>query len=294
MRTFLLCSAVALVAALGCNKKQERPAGGAAGSAGSAGVAAGSGSAPAPAAPAGTVEIFVNDTSVAKVAPDQIATWPRVDTLVPEESRRLGTWVKVKLPGARPEEVARPSQNHPDMVPALFPGEDGKPSFGMFDAVEHAKKGKPGLRADGVGQIRIEVSTEGRMGDHQGGASEGADPTKLVVAIEGPQGAGKLTGEQLLAIPREASPDPESKDRGWRLAQLLDAAGIKKYEQLVLLDASGTSVIVERKDLEGKKAVPFIKLNKQGQLRLRVLEQAGTGWKTGGELRALATIRVAK
>jgi hypothetical protein len=78
--------------------------------------------------------------------------------------------------------------------------------------------------------------------------------------------------------------------RGWRVQQLLDAAGVKKWERLVLLDASGSSVIVERKD----KTVPFLKLNKQGALRLRVLKPVGTGWQGAGELRALAGIKVTK
>jgi hypothetical protein len=179
------------------------------------------------------------------------------------------------------------------MVPALFPGDGGKPAFGMFDAVEHAKKGKPGLRSDDVREIRIQLATEGRMGDHQGGTGEGADPAKIVVEIETPAGKSKLTGEQILALPREPMPGaPETK--GWRLAQLVEAAGIKKFERLVLLDAGGgTSVIVERKDLTAKN-VPFIKLNKQGSLRLRVMQQVGTGWQAAGELRALATIKVAK
>jgi hypothetical protein len=289
--------AVALVASLGC-KKEEKPTGAAGGSAGSqggsAGLATGSGSAPAPAAtaPAGTVEIFVNDTSVAKVEPSQIEKWPRVDALVPEESRRLGTWQKVKLTGAKTEELGRPSQAYPDMIPALFPGEGGKPSFGMFDPVEHAKKGQPKLRADDVREIRIQLATEGRSGEHQGGGGEGADPAKIVVEIETPAGKSQLTGAQILALPREPQPGAE-ETRGWRLAQLLEAAGIRKFERLVLSDAGGTSLIVEKADLDAK-SVPFIKLNKQGALRLRVMKQVGTGWQTGGELRSLVGIKVAK
>jgi hypothetical protein len=62
----------------------------------------------------------------------------------------------------------------------------------------------------------------------------------------------------------------------------------------VLTDASGgSSVVLERKDLDAK-TVPFIKLNKQGALRLRVLKKAGAGWQPAGELRALAGIKVAK
>ncbi len=290
MRVFVICSLVALVAAPGCENKKPS-AGGSAAPAGSAATApAGSaGSAQTPAAPAGTVEIFIDNASVAKVAPAQIASWPRLDTLVPEASRRLGTWAKVKLIGAKTEEVPRPSQTYPDMVPALFPGEGGKPSFGVFDAVELAKKGKPGLRSDDIREIRIEISTERRPGDHQGGIGEGGDPMKIVIEIEQRSGKSQLTGEQILALPREQMPGTEDT-RGWRVQQLLDAAGIKKFERLVLLDASGSSVIVERKD----KSVPFLKLNKQGHLRVRVLRQVGTGWQTAGELRQLAAIKVAK
>lgn len=246
---------------------------------------------PAP-APTGDVAIFVNDAPVGKVTRDQIAQWPRLDTLVPEESRRLGTWAAVSITGAKTSSLERPSQNYPDMIPALFPGTDGAPAFGMFDPVEHAKKGQPGLRADAIREVRIATSSEGRSGDHQGGG-DGGDPAKLVVAIKLPNGTAQLTGAQILALPREPMPGhPDTK--GWRLAQLLDAAGIKTFEKLVLLDASGGSnIILERKDLDAK-TVPFIKLNKQGQLRLRVLKQAGTGWQAAGELRALATIQVAQ
>ena len=173
MRTLVLSFVVVLAAAGAC-KKDDRSAGagGSGGSAapgsasGSPGMSAGSGSGSAAtvtATAAGVVEVFVNDASVAKVTPDQIAKWPRLDTLLPEESRRLGTWATVRIAGAKTEEVKRPSSNYPDMVPALFPGPGGKPAFGMFDPVEHAQKGKPGLQADEVREIRIKISAEGRM-----------------------------------------------------------------------------------------------------------------------------------
>jgi hypothetical protein len=294
MRTLVLSFAVALVAAGACKKDDRSTGTSGSGSSGSAGVSVGSGagSATATATAPGVVEIFVNDASVAKASPEQIAKWPRLDTLVPEESRRLGTWAAVHVAGAKADDIKRPSANYPDMVPALFPGPDGKPAFGMFDPVEHAKKGKPALRTDGVREIRIKVSTEGRMGEHQGGTGEGADPSKIVIAIKTPAGESKLTGDQLLALPREPQPGNEDT-KGWRLAQLLEAAGIKKFEQIMLLDTSGASVILERKELDAK-TVPFIKLNKQGALRLRVLKQGGTGWQAAGELRSLTAIHVMK
>jgi hypothetical protein len=178
------------------------------------------------------------------------------------------------------------------MVPALFPGPEGKPAFGMFDPVEHAKKGKPALESDAVREIRIKISAEGRGGDHQGGTGDGADPSKLVIDIKTAAGESKLTGAQLLALPREPMPG-NADTKGWRVTQLLEAAGIKKFEQIILTDANGgTSVIVDRKDLADGKTVPFIKLNKQGTLRLRVMKQSGTAWQPAGDLRSLSKITV--
>jgi hypothetical protein len=37
---------------------------------------------------------------------------------------------------------------------------------------------------------------------------------------------------------------------------------------------------------------PFIKLNKQGQLRFRMFVKKGAGWESGADLRSLATITV--
>lgn len=280
MRTLLLV-AVALV---GCKKTEDTPAEPAAKPA------------PAPTAVAkpGGVEIFVNDASVAKIAPDQLAKWPRLDTLVPADDRRLGTWQLVTVVADKSTDVAKPSANYPEMVPAVFPGEGGTPAFGMFDPVELAKKGKPGLREDRVREIRIKVSTEGRGGDHQGGGnSEGADPSKLVIAIKSPDGETKLTGDQLLALPRQPQPGNEDT-KGWHLKQLLDAAGVKKVDKVTALDANGMSLVLDGKELADKNLVPFIKLNRQGSLRLRVMKKVGDGWQAGGDLRSLATIIVGK
>ncbi|MBA2538723.1 MAG: hypothetical protein H0V17_03735, partial [Deltaproteobacteria bacterium] len=101
------------------------------------GSAVGTGSAPVALAP-GTVELFVDEASVAKITKEQIAKWPRLDSLVPDHARRLGTWQTIYLRGKaeKPAELNRPSATYPDMVGALFPGEGGEPAFGMFDPVE--------------------------------------------------------------------------------------------------------------------------------------------------------------
>lgn len=258
--------------------------------------AAGSGSAAArsaAAAPAAAgVELFVNDISVGIVQPQQLAAWPRLDSLVPGDARKLGTWELVTLQGARPKptELSRPSGAYPDMVPAIFPGpgDGGGVAFGMFDPVELARKGKPALREDHVTAIRIKLAQGGNRGQNDDGGGGGGDPTKLVVTVKTPAGTTTLTGDKILALPREPMPG-NADQQGWRLATLLDAAGVKAYQRLVLRDAGGMNLTLERKDLDDK-TVPFIKLNKSGLLRMRVLKQVGDGWNPTGDLRGLVAI----
>jgi len=252
-----------------------------------------SGSGSAVAAPAG-VELFVNDTSIGVVRPAQIANWPRVDSLVPGDSRKLGTWERVSLQGAKPKpaELAYPSSSYPDMVPALFPGDGGAPAFGMFDAVELAKRGKPAMREDHITAIRIKVMQGGNRGqnDDGGGGGGGHDPTKLVVTVKTPTGTTTLTGAKLLGLPRTPAPDnPDHK--GWLLQTLLAAAGVKTYGHLVLTSADGISLPLDKKDISAT-SVPFIKLNKSGILRLRVMKKAGEGWNPVGDVRGLTGIEV--
>ncbi|MBA3392259.1 MAG: hypothetical protein H0T89_06425 [Deltaproteobacteria bacterium] len=274
---------------LGCGTKKQRDE-----------VAVGSASgAPAMTADASTavttdtVEIFVDAVSVGKVTRAQLDGWPRVDTLVPVEARRLGTWMNVKLIGRAPTatDLAKPSASHPDKVPVLFPGEGGAPSFGMFDPVELAKKGQPAVREDGVREVRISLSTSERGGDHQGGAGEGADPMKIIVKIKTPSGDKELTGEKILSLPREPQPGNE-ETKGWRVTQFLDAVGVTKYQSLVLIDAGGTTLPLDKKELDPATANPFIKLNKQGHLRFRMFTKQRDGWQPGADLRQLVTIQV--
>jgi hypothetical protein len=279
---------VALVVAIGCSKDDPAKAPGPG--------SAGSGSAVAPVQPArppGSLEIFVDDASVAKITPAQIAKWPRLDTLVPEDSRRLGTWQVVYLKGAeaKPVELDKPSATYPEMIPAVFPGEGGLPAFGMFDPVELAKHGKPGLRQDAVSEIRIKVAKGGRGGDHQGGTGGDSDPLKLVLTFKTAAGDKTLTGEKIMAIPRESMPGNE-ETKGWPLTKLLAAAGVTKYSKLVLIDAAGTSLSIDKKDFDDKTTIPFIKLNRQGSLRFRMMKKQGDGWQATGDLRALSTIKV--
>jgi hypothetical protein len=255
---------------------------------------------PAPPPPAGSaatptaagVELFVNDVSIGTVQPAQIAAWPRVDTLVPGDARKLGTWEAVTLQGGKPTptEIQRPSGAYPDMVPAVFPGDGGAAAFGMFDPVELARKGKPALREDHVTAIRIKVAQGGSRGQNDDGGGGAGDPTKLVLTIKSPGGTATLSGEKLLGLPRESMPG-NADQKGWRLSTLLAAGGVMTYDHLVLTDVSGTNLTLDRKDLDDS-TVPFVKLNKQGSLRFRVMKKTGDGWNPAGDLRALVSIEV--
>ena len=308
MRTSLSWLALARPVALGlglglgltaaCSRDKPAPAAGS----GSSSAAAPTAAAPGAAAPAAGsaaaaptasgIGVFINDSQVAQIPPEQLVTWPRLDMLVPTEVRKIGTWDVVSLVGAgdKPAEVARPSSAYPDMVPAVFPGDGGAPAFGMFDPVELARKGKPAVRHDHLTAIRIKIAQSGNRGQNDDNSGAAADPTKLVITIKTPTGATELTGPKLLALPREPTPgNPDQK--GWPLQALLDAAGVKTYQRLVLSDGAGTNLTIERKDIT-PTSVPFIKLNKQGSLRLRVLKKTGDGWNPGGDLRGLAAIEV--
>jgi len=284
----LLLVVLLTTVACGGKKKQEAPAASGSGSA----VAVVAADAADAAMPANTVEIFVNDSSVAKITPAQIAAWPRLDKLVPPDAQRLGMWMKIAFVTAgAPTSLDRPSTNHPDKVPVLFPGEGGAPAFGMFDPVELAKRGQPAFRADAVREVRLSLSSQERGGEHQGSTGETTDPTKLVVKITGPAGEQQLTGAQILALPREPQPGNEDT-KGWRVTQFLAAAGVKSYKSVVLIDAGGASLPFERAELEAKTSNPFVKLNKQGSLRFRMFKRQGDGWQPSADLRSLVAIQV--
>lgn len=270
-----MCLIVAFVVACGGKKKEE--AGG--------GTASGGGTGSAPVAVDDkSVEVVVDGTSVAKLAAKDLADYPRLDSLLPEADRRLGTWDKLVFTAASPATLDRPSQQHPDKVPVLYT-RDGKAAFGMFDPVELAKRGEPAYKVEAVRKIDITLSKVERGGQHQGSTGEGADPTKLVVKI----GDKQITGPEILALPREPQPGNEDT-KGWRVQQFLEKAGVTKFTQITLVDASGATVPLTKKELDG--GVAFIKLNKQGALRFRMYTKKGEGWETGADLRALTRIDV--
>jgi hypothetical protein len=278
-RTALLFAAV--VMAVGC-KSSDKPA---------STTDVKSGSAAAVPAPTPGIQVFVNEELITTVTLDQLKAWPRVDTVVPVEARRLGTWQSIELVGAKPLVIKQPSSTHPELVPAIFLGDKG-PAFGMFDPVELAKKGSPSVREDGVTEVRVRT-VEGRgRGENEHGGGGGGDPTKLELKIKTKAGDKVLTGEKLIALPREAPPGEVDTHAGWRLLTVLEQQGVKAPKRLLLTDATGTNLTLETQDLDPKVAVPFLKLNRQGTIRFRVFRKQGETWQMGSDLRGLTTIEV--
>jgi hypothetical protein len=277
--------ALALVS-LGCGSKEKG------GDTGGSGSGTGTVGQPQPPQAAAGTLVFVDDKQVATVTVEQVATWPRLDTLVPEPARRLGKWQAIHLKTGKPKptELDKPFEQHRDFVPALFPGESGTVSFGMFDPVELGKKGTPAVREDGVVEVRIKLADDGRgMNDH--GTQAVVEPQNIKLDIKTKAGTQTLSGEKLLAITREGMPGGGGDAKGWKLATILEAGGVKTWKKIVLLDEGGVNLIIEAKDLDDK-TIPFVKLNRQGSLRFRIFKQQGDGWTPSGDLRALKSIEV--
>jgi hypothetical protein len=247
---------------------------------------------PRPTAAPFTLVILVGDQPVAAVTLAQLATWPRLDTLVPIEDRRLGRWDDLVFSATKPTTIHAPSSTYPDLVPAVFPDDAGTAAFGMFDPVELAKHGKPATRVDGVRQIKIAIAQDSGRGQHEQGAGGGADPSELKLSIKTPKGEHVIDGKTLLAIPRETAPGGEGQ--GWTLRTILKAADVTQFEQLVLNDAAGLALNLDASAFDPASSIPFVKLNRQGALRFRVYKKQGDGWTSSGDLRGLVAIEIVK
>lgn len=244
--------------------------------------------------PAPRLAVFVDDKPVATLQASELAAYPRLDTVVPVAARRLGTWAVIGLVGRSTAELRAPSSTHPDLIPAVFIGLDGEPAFGMFDPVELAKRGKPSVRHDHVREVRITRATDTGRGENEHGEGGGGDPTLIRLSVKTPAGTTVIEGAKLLDIPREDVPGTDEA-KGWTLQTILGAAGVTAFEKLVLVDARGTALNIDKTAFDPKASIPYVKLNRQGQLRLRIFQKKGTNWNpTGGDLRELVAIEVLK
>src|SRR5690242_2347087 len=206
-----------VLALAGCHKNSTDGQTGSAAVAQTGSGSAGSAGSATPAAAPG-VAIFVDDAAAGSITPAQIASWQPMANFLPASAHRLGMWDDLYLIGdaAQPTELHQPTTQHPDLVPALFPGDDGSPSFGMFDPVELAKHGKPQLRTDHIHAIRIKLAQNTGRGQHDQSAGSATDPKDLKVQLTTKQGQQVITVTQLLAIPRSRQPaDSSGPPKGW-------------------------------------------------------------------------------
>jgi hypothetical protein len=246
---------------------------------------------PAP-APAG-VAVFVDDQQVATIDAAKLAAWPRLDGIVPVAAQRLGTWESLAVKGAKDDVLTAPADKFPSLIPALYPGADGAPALGMFDIIELTKKTPPKVTFAVVREVRVKLLADSDRGMNEEGSKDAFDPAKLVIAIEGgPQ--PQLTGTQIIELPRETPPNGDTATTGWTLVTLLKAAGITQPKELLLTDDNGATLTLTAAQLDPATSVPYVKLNRQGQLRFRVYTKQNDGWALGGSLRGIKTIKVTK
>jgi hypothetical protein len=240
--------------------------------------------------------VFAGDVKSQCVDAGAIAAWPRLDTLLPDDARRMGTWksIAVQTAAGRGPDLMQPTDTYPDMVAALFIGANGKPALGMFDLVELANRGAPKWQQADVKEVHVLVATGSGRGEHDDGNGAVADPTALTLSFTVNGATTKITGRDLLALPRENQPGEEGDAKGWALSSILKSQKINVPARVRLTDAAGVNLVLEKSDFDPQTSIPFVKLNKQGSLRFRVLKKKGEVWIKGADLRALASVELLK
>jgi hypothetical protein len=238
--------------------------------------------------------IFLDATKTADLDRTKAEAWPRLDSLLPENSRRYGTWEQITgVASAGPFTIKKPGATYGALIPALYPDPSGAGiAFGLFDPVDLARKGTPKVQHAGLTELRVHIEKSGARGanEHMGG--ETTDPNKLTLTIIAGAASTTLSGVQLLALPRENAPDDDSGEhQGWKLSAVLDNANIRGAKR-ILLTGDEMNLTLEPADLDPQTSVPFIKLNRQGTLRFRTYKKEGAGWIIGGDLRGLRSIQI--
>lgn len=238
------------------------------------------------------IEVFVNDQSITRLTPDQIQGWVQLPGVLPLQDRRQGMWtqIAVKGRGEQPQVLTRPSDAYPDQIPVLYPGDNGSLAFGMFQPVEFAKHGAASMSIDGAREVRITVDLSSGRGQNDDGNSAVGDPRSIQLAIKNGKAEQTIKGDKLIAIPFDPSPNG-SKDQGWKLTTLLANANVTTFKQLILTDATGAKLTLDKTDVSDT-SVPFVKMNKQAKLKVRVWKKNGDGWTEAKNLRELKTIDV--
>ncbi len=201
-------------------------------------------------------------------------------------------WSQIALKGRSdtPQVLNKPSDAYPDQIPVLFLGDNGSLSFGMFNAVDFANHATPSMSVNDVREVRVTIDTNSGRGQNDDGKDAVGDPRQTELTIKTKTATTSLKGDKLLNLPRDEAPNG-SKDQGWKLTTLLAAADVKTFDKLLLTDATGTNLSLDKTDVTAE-SVPFVKLNKQAKLKLRIWKKKGDGWTEAGNLRELKNIEV--
>jgi len=140
-----------------------------------------------------------------------------------------------------------------------------------------------GPRGDGEG--------EGGGGGDGGGRK---DPGAYTIAIVDGKRTTSFTRAQLEALPTQAPPMGDNTSPGWSLADVLRAARVARGATVLLTDAAGATLKVTAAELAPDRGLGFLKLNREGLLRFKLLarEDGSAGrWRPRGDLRGLVSIQ---
>ena len=129
-------------------------------------------------------------------------------------------------------------------------------------------------------------------GENEQGQGGGKDPATLKITFVTKQGRPCSTGDKLLAIPREDIP-------GTAVAPGLGAGHDphrrrhQDVQEALRQGLRWLALNLDRRRTISTSTIPFVKLNRQGALRVRIYKKAGTEWQPGGgDLRDLSGIGV--
>lgn len=255
----------------------------------------------------GAVKLIIDGKPAGSIDPAAAARWVPLAQLVPEAARDTSRWttLEVHTAAGRATTMPEPASTQPGLVAALFPGKSGI-DFGMFTPDALAKHGTPKLVETDVIDVRVTVKPGGgpSAGGSGGGDGEGGGANRdsdqerpgldtITLTIKQPGGDRVVTGAELGKIAMVAPPVGDTETTGWDVASLLHDLKIDVTAKVIVTDTTGASVTMTKAELDPKKSVAFMKLNRSGQLRFRLFQKnKGGGWDIAGELRGVTTIEL--
>lgn len=258
------------------------------------------------------VAIFQDDRQIATSA--TLGATPRPLVEVAPGVPAPETWLAVVVFDAagRASTTVAPSKNQPDAAAALAAGPDGV----TFGFARGGKLDAPVARVtkvviktkDDRGAIAAELKAKGdgghgggdsagggHEGGHDHGAAERPVPTAAVkIEVKSAAGDSVLTGDKLVGLPEAHAPAGDTTTPGWSFVDVLGAAGLGGAKVVNVFDDNNATLRLEGDDFDPAKTIVFLKMNRNGEFRLRRFGKQGDAWTMTGELRGLRKISVVK